>query len=230
MQFLKNKITKLVKNIVFFAKDNPTRFGVVWLVIFLIFFGVFSGLGWVPSELDGDDNNKNEDDDAPLVFAGPNNVRIPIARADESKPIRIIIDSVDIDTQIENPTSRDIMVLDEALLGGAVHYPGSGNLDDESNMFLFGHSSYLPSVINEAYQAFNGLQDLESGEIIRVQSSDKEYIYKVRKVELVNADDAWVELSSGEKRLTLSTCNTFGKKQDRFVVTADFVGSFALEA
>ena len=123
----------------------------------------------------------------------------------------------------------DLAELDEALKTGSVHYPGSGNLEDTSNLFLFGHSSYLPDIINDAYTAFNGMQDLEDGDIIRVQSATHEYFYTVDFVELEDANDEWVELSNTEKKLTLSTCNTFGRKQDRYVVEAQFVGSYQLD-
>jgi len=48
-----------------------------------------------------------------------------------------------------NPQSRDIKVLDEALNSGAVHYPGTGSLTEDANVFIFGHSSFLPNVINK---------------------------------------------------------------------------------
>ena len=145
-----------------------------------------------------------------------------------SAPARIIIDAVGIDTPISNPASADTATLDGALASGAVRYPGSGNLEDVSNVFLFGHSSHLPVVNNPAYRAFNDIEKLEVGDLIRVQSETVEYHYRVETVEEVTAGEAWVRFDSSERRLTLSTCNNFGSKQDRFVVTASFVGSYAL--
>jgi len=95
-------------------------------------------------------------------------------------------------------------------------------------MFLFGHSSFLPVVSNQNFRAFNNLEKVKTGELIRVESSDEVHVYRVTEVRLVNADEALVELSGTEKRLVLSTCNSFGDPGERFMVEADFVGSFAL--
>lgn len=142
-------------------------------------------------------------------------------------PLRIVIDGVGIDTQIQNPNTTDVAVLDEELRSGAVHYPGSG-IPGNGNMFLFGHSSGLAVVRNEAYKTFNGIQNVEKGDEIVVYSEDEKFIYRVLNVKLVSAEEALVDFSSSKDMLTLSTCNTFGQKQDRFVVEADYVRSEAI--
>ena len=152
-----------------------------------------------------------------------------LSASTESEPLRLIVSSVGIDTPVLNPQSQDINALNEALNSGAVHYPGSGNLEDITNMFIFGHSSHLPVVNNEAYKALNDLEDTLPGDLIRVQSTTKEYHYRITSIELVSADNAWVEFQSDIKKLTLSTCNNFGSKQDRFVVEAEWIGEFLLE-
>jgi|TARA_Y100000310_G_scaffold63585_1_gene59045 LPXTG-site transpeptidase (sortase) family protein len=143
-------------------------------------------------------------------------------------PKRIVIHEIGVEVAIESPESMSISVLDEALARGAVHYPGSGLLGEDSNVFLFGHSSYLPSVKNKAYQAFNGIQKLDAGDVVKVFSDNREYRYIVRDVRLSDATDALVEFETGSSKLTLSTCNSFGSKTDRFVVEADFVGSYPI--
>ena len=144
-----------------------------------------------------------------------------------AEPTRVIIESVGIDATILNPQSRDITVLDAALKGGVVHYPGSGLLGDDTNMFLFGHSTNWEVVQNPAYQLFNDIELVREGDVIRVLSDEREYVYTVVSINMVNADEAWVELAE-EKKLLISTCNTFGKKTDRFVVEADFVTSYPI--
>jgi LPXTG-site transpeptidase (sortase) family protein len=148
---------------------------------------------------------------------------IEIAPVDDS-PERIVIDAIGVDSVILNPESRDVAVLDEALLSGVVHYPGSGDLEDHSNMFLFGHSSYLPEVNNRSFRAFNDLQKLKEGDLVRIYADGFEYRYHVASVKLVDASEALVELSNRERKLTLSTCNSFGASTERFVVEANFVG------
>ncbi len=140
-------------------------------------------------------------------------------------PDRLIIERIGIDTPVVNPETRDITVLDASLLEGVVRYPGSGGLEDESNMFLFGHSTNWTSVHNQAFKSLNRLEELAIGDNIRVRSGGMEYQYEVITVSKVDKDTALVEFSSGEKLITLSTCDTFGARDDRFVVTGRFIGS-----
>jgi LPXTG-site transpeptidase (sortase) family protein len=151
-------------------------------------------------------------------------------KADDRAPVRVIIESIDVDVPVNVPVSTDLAVLDAALLTGAVQYPGSASLDENDNMLLFAHSSYLPVVHNPAFRAFNGLSKLEKGSIVKVQSATGEHVYRVSAVAMVRADDAIVDMHTGRKMLTLVTCNTFGEKSDRFMVTAEFVGSYPISA
>jgi len=146
------------------------------------------------------------------------------------EPILLVIEKIHLYAKISNPESRAISVLDKALLSGAVHYPGSGNLNDESNMLLFGHSSHLPNIRNQNFKIFNRISELNLGDEIRVESNKTAYIYKVTSVALVEADEALVEFRRGRKMITLSTCNTFGAKQERFVVEAVFLKTLPLPA
>lgn len=140
-------------------------------------------------------------------------------------PTKIEIPKINLVAVIENPAATDVAVLDQALLSGAVRYPTSAKLGETGNVVLFGHSSYLPVVGNQAYKTFNGIQKLVSGDTIVVYSADTAYTYKVRSVAKKSAKDAVIELRASGRVLTLSTCNSFGAKEDRFIVTADFVES-----
>jgi len=91
-------------------------------------------------------------------------------------------------------------------------------------MFIFGHSTGLTVVRNQAFKTFNGLRNLKSGDIIKVYSTTKIYKYQVSSVVLVDQNKALVELDNKKNMLTLSTCNTFGEKGERYVVTADYIG------
>jgi LPXTG-site transpeptidase (sortase) family protein len=145
-------------------------------------------------------------------------------------PVRIVADAINLDVHVENPVSRDIATLDAALLKGAVRYPSSGALSDNNNMLVFGHSSGLPVIHNQNYKIFNNLKDLEEGDIVRVYSEKREYLYRVDTVSHVDANDALITFAEGVKKLTLSTCDSFGKKTERYVVEASFVGSYLIEA
>jgi len=144
-----------------------------------------------------------------------------------AEPGRILINGVDIDLPVLNPESTNIAVLDEALLHGAVRYPGSARLGEDGNLFIFGHSSGLPVVRNQMFKAFNRIPELEEGDVITVIGGGFEYVYRVTAIRLTDVDEELVDLSQKNgKKLTISTCNSFGSKSERWVIEADFVGSY----
>lgn len=143
-------------------------------------------------------------------------------------PIRIEAPAIKLNVSIKNPSSTDVDVLDNDLLSGAVRYPTSAKLGVNGTVLLFGHSSYLPVVHNQAYKAFDGIQNLKAGDTVSVYSSTLEYRYSVEKVEVANADEDVIELRQDGQYLTLVTCDSFTKKTDRFIVTAKFIGAYQL--
>jgi LPXTG-site transpeptidase (sortase) family protein len=143
-------------------------------------------------------------------------------------PTKIEIPKINLSTIIANPTTTNTEVLDQNLLKGAVRYPTSAKLGETGNVVLFGHSSYLPIVNNQAYKTFNGIQKLVAGDVITVYSFDTAYTYRVRSVAKESANNAGIPLSVTGRVLTLSTCDSFGAKTDRFVVVADFVDSYSV--
>lgn len=148
--------------------------------------------------------------------------------AGDATPDRIIIEALDKTIPVLNPTSRTIADLDEALLSGVVRHPDSADFSQSGNMFILGHSSYLPNVLNRNFQAFNGLQDLTWGDRIRVQSADMEYVYRVERVYQAKASEVVVPHTPGEDRLTLATCNSFGSIDDRHMVEAVLIDTRSL--
>lgn len=160
------------------------------------------------------------EDTAPDVEETP----VYVATEKES-PVRIVINSIGVDTSITSPESTDVNVLDRALQSGAVRYPGSGLLGEAANMLVFGHSSYLPVVHNKAYQAFNELGKVLPGEHITVYSDVYRYEYEVQNVRMAKAEDIAVTFETKVPTLTLATCNTFGAKEDRWVVTATLIST-----
>lgn len=144
-------------------------------------------------------------------------------------PVKIVIPTIGLRATVANPTTTDIAILDQNLLTGAVRYPTSARLGETGNVVIFGHSSYLPVVGNQAYKAFNGIQKLVAGDIVTVYSSGTAYTYRVRGVAKESAaSDAGINLAVTGRVLTLATCDSFGAKSDRFIVTADFVESHSV--
>jgi LPXTG-site transpeptidase (sortase) family protein len=138
-------------------------------------------------------------------------------------PLRVEIPALGIRTAVVNPTSSSISVLDAELTKGAVRYPGSGIPGEEGNVLIFGHSSHLPVVHNQAYRAFNDIQKLREGDVIYVIGKENAYIYAVESVEEATTESDAVPLAVDGAKLTLATCNNFGSKEDRFIVVASLV-------
>ena len=135
-------------------------------------------------------------------------------------PLTISIAKLNKTIDVLNPMSRNITDLDTALLDGVVRHPDSATLAQEGNVFILGHSSYLPNVFNKNFQAFNGIQDLQWGDIIEVTSADTVYVYRVEKVYRARAQDVTVPIADTGNMLTLATCNSFGSVDDRYIVEA----------
>lgn len=191
--------------------------------IFVVLFGFLSLVGMTP------DRKSDSASGAATEVAAPEAVQSPAAAISiPENPVRVVARNINLDVKVSNPTSTDIPVLDEALLSGSVRYPTSAMLGTDGTILLFGHSSYLPVVHNQAYKAFDGIQDLKIGEVVSVYSATTEYRYSVTSVRVANADDAVIELVQQGRHLKLVTCDSFASKSKRFVVAADFVSAYPL--
>lgn len=189
--------------------------GVAAVVYLLFYMG-----GWVPSEL-------RYEPAAPAMQMNTVN-SATIDQLDSvipmmEEPQRITINKVGIDAVVKNPVSTDVNTLNNYLAEGAVRYPGSG-YPGNGNLFLFGHSTGLSNVWNQAYKTFNGLGELSTGDTIQVDTISGTYTYHVTDVEFKEDAAVYVPFDSGENMLTLSTCNNFGSKEDRIIVKATFSG------
>lgn len=200
--------------------ERKNRFLLVFFVIYVLSYGLLVAIDFVPEAPESVPGEAN----APAVVA---TTHAPVAMAEEKPsaplPERVVIPELDIDVAVLNPQSTSVAVLDAELLKGVVRHPESADFSQKGTMFLFGHSSYLPIVHNKNFQAFNGIQKLEKGDEIRVHSSDTEYVYQVTRVTKVAASETEVALQNDKDRLILVTCNSFGSKDDRFMVEAELV-------
>ena len=183
------------------------------MVIFIVSFSILSLLGLAPKSLSFFQKEQN-------IIENQSEI-ININSGSYTRPDKIIIPKVGVESLIENPNTVDVATLDNALTKGAVHYPGSGSLE-QGNMFIFGHSTNWKVVQNQAYRTFNGIEKLNTGDEIEIYSGEETYIYKVNSIILVDQNDALVEFDNSKRTLTISTCNTFGEKQERWVVEAEF--------
>jgi LPXTG-site transpeptidase (sortase) family protein len=137
-------------------------------------------------------------------------------------PLRVIIDRVGLNTRVVNPASTNIAALDAELKLGAARYPGSPGLG-AGNTFIMAHSTSFKVVNNQAYKAFNGLKFTEVGDIVRVQSIDREYRYRVTNRRMAPNSEIFVPFTVGKGTITLVTCNVLGAKEDRYIVDAELI-------
>ena len=198
----------------FFSKS--LYFVAFFLLIFTLTFSVFYMLDLVPKSLQGDTSS----------IQSLNGLSVEDENMDKI-PERIVVEHLGIDSSVINPLVDDISVLDEDLKKGVVRYPGSG-IAGKGSMFLFGHSANIP-VKNKAYEALNNLEKIDQGDEIKIYTKSGIFIYRVNKLSLVDASEAFVDIASNRNMLTLSTCNTFGKKEERYVVEADYAGFVSFE-
>jgi len=150
----------------------------------------------------------------------PVDTEVTVVGEEAVMPTAITIPKLNKTITVLNPVSRTIADLDAALLSGVVRHPDSATLDQEGNVFILGHSSYLPNVFNKNFQAFNGIEDLAWGDKIEVMSDGILYEYRVEKVYKASALDTTVPIAGTGHKLTLATCNSFGSLDDRFIVEA----------
>jgi LPXTG-site transpeptidase (sortase) family protein len=244
---LKNSFEELYHQI----KARRVAFFIVFFIAVLLSYGVLFAIDFIPEPIseetkqaqlkEAEEKAKKreimvteekvslEAATASEVAEGTVEVKKEVAVSVETElPTRIIIDTLDVDVKVLNPQTRDIAALDTALLSGVVRHPDSATFGKAGNMLIMGHSSYLPNVMNKNFQAFNGIQKMTWGDKIRVQSEGKEYIYRVQKVYQAKASEITVPFTPGKAMLTLATCNSFGSKEDRFIVEANLIEEKAL--
>ncbi len=208
----------------------------VFFIVMVIGYGILYFLDFIP---EAPATEANEVASGENISANQNTLKEsnstqttkPVTTNDNSDPlpISITIDKLDRTITVLNPASRNINDLDAALLNGVVRHPDSADLNDKNgNILILGHSSYLKNVFNKNYQAFNGIQNLTWGDTITLKSKDFEYTYRIDRVYQAKASAVTVPTRSTEQKLTLATCDTFGAKEDRFIVEATLVGKKAL--
>lgn len=195
---------------------------VITLVIFSATYFVLAWMGFIPEQFKGSEVNRESSVENNFEYTEENSNNLnDTANGQILYPDRIVIPKIGVDSDVQKPQSQDVAVLDQALTKGAVYYPGSGTISN-GNMFIFGHSTNWKVVNNPAYKTFNDLDKLNVGDEINIESNGKTFIYKVKKVTLVDEEEALVSFNKTGKTLTISTCNTFGAKQERWVVDAEF--------
>ncbi len=216
--------------------ERKWSFLAVFIVVLIVTVSICSATGFIPDPVSASTASSTPStnvETSPLVAsaitgngtAAPLNGQINMSG---DLPVHIIIPSIGVNATVANPDTLDVNALDNYLSYGAARYPTSATLGEQGNMILFGHSSYLPIVYNKAYKTFDGIQNLKPGDQIDVYSTTKEYVYSVDTEQKESETSDSIPLTDTGYTLTLSTCDSFTVKTDRFIVTATLVGSYPL--
>ncbi len=211
------------------SQKPPKR--VFFAAVVLVFFCTVSAadsVGFVPSYIDGSTSFDFAQDksltgqvrlsDLPQLAESP-------ALPQGVLPERIRSAAIGLDVVVQNPDTRDLAVLDAAILKGPARYVDSAKLGVPGNMLIFAHSSNYAVVRNQMFKAFNNISKLKPGDSISVLGGGVEYLYSVTSVRKADVQDATIDISPTQgTKLTLTTCDVLTGKSARFIVEADFVG------
>lgn len=209
------------------------------VVIFVLSLSAADSFGFVPYYVDGTEprHTKVALNDLPeLGEEIPFGTVVAEEKKKEAAPVAVVavapthmrINAIGLDLPISNPSTRDLEELDTVLKNGPARYVDSALLGEKGNVLIFGHSSHLPVVHNQMYKAFNKIPELKVGDSISIEGGGKEFLYSVKSVEKVDANDGIIDLAKTGNRLTIVTCDTLTGKSSRFVLEAELVGSYDL--
>ncbi len=207
------------------SKNNqkpPKR--VYFAALIMVFFCTVSAadsVGFVPYYIDGTAPRAQSVALSELPQLSPSTTSV----RETALPERIKIPAIDLDLPVLNPDTRDLAVLDAAILKGPARYVDSAKLGEAGNMLIFAHSSTYRVVRNQMYKAFNRISELKAGDPITVEGKGKQYLYRVTSVRKADVSEAVIDLSPTQgTKLTLTTCDILTGKTARFVVEAEYVG------
>lgn len=105
---------------------------------------------------------------------------------------------------------------EEQLRKGIGHYPKSAMPGEPRNMILSGHRDTV----------FRQLGQIGIGDELMVETASKQFIYRVKKVRIVDANDRTIVVEKPRPTLTVTTCypfHFFGKAKQRYVLIAQLV-------
>ncbi|WP_052737599.1 class D sortase [Bacillus sp. SA1-12] len=99
---------------------------------------------------------------------------------------------------------------------GIGHVKGTALPGEESNSVLAGHRDTF----------FRKLEQLEQGDKVIVHRSGTNYLYKIKKIRIVDKDDRTVIVPKPRSTLTLTTCYPFsfiGPAPQRYIIEAELI-------
>ena len=142
---------------------------------------------------------------------------------DKGQPNQINIPSLGITAPIVESKESNEQSFQEALKTGVVHYPGTAEVGQPGNPYLFAHSSDFAFKGGDYKTVFALLPSIPKGADIVVSNKDGQiFHYEVTDSFVANNDDVHLleQKTNGEKRLTLQTSYPIGTALKRWIVVS----------
>jgi len=118
---------------------------------------------------------------------------------------------------LENVDGTEKAIYNKALQSGVAHYKGTALPEQNSNIFIFGHSSSVLGIGPYA-NIFANLNELDKGDTIVIYYKEQEFHYIVFEKKIIGNDDLSVLEPTKKEQLTLMTCWPIGSKAKRLII------------
>lgn len=145
-------------------------------------------------------------------------------KIEKQEPNFIKIPILDIQAPVVYVDEENEEVFQKALESGVVHYPGTANLGEVGNIYIFGHSSDYVWKKGEYKTVFANLPNIKLGDEIKISNSEGlvfNYIVKESFSAPANDTHLLSQETSGKKILTLQTSWPLGTALKRWIVRAE---------
>ncbi len=143
-------------------------------------------------------------------------------------PVALWVESLNIAVPIIYVEKSDEAEFQRGLKWGVVHYPGTAEIGEAGNAYIFGHSSDYLWSDGRFKTIFSRLPQIKIGAKIVAQNQQGEiFTYQVIATKVVSKNDISVLSQDDPKKylLTLQTSYPVGTAQKRFVAVAELLSN-----
>ena len=147
-----------------------------------------------------------------------------ISEQRRSEPNTLIVPSLNITAPIVKPQESTEKSYQEALQNGVAHFPGTAEVGEVGNAYIFGHSSDMLLAPGSFKTIFALLPQIEIGaEILVSNNNGEQFRYLVTEKFVVenNQTEVLSQDTNGKQVLTLQTSYPLGTALKRFIVKSE---------
>jgi LPXTG-site transpeptidase (sortase) family protein len=149
----------------------------------------------------------------------PSDNRIIIPKINKNVPI--------VEIPEKNLIKQNCKALEEdmqnGLVDGVVHYPGTAKPGQTGNFFVTGHSSFYAWTKSKYKDVFALLPELEIGDRVTVYYDQRKYTYEIISRTTVRPTDTSSLKATSDKRITIMTCWPIGTDLSRLIFVGKLV-------